>query len=167
MPVLRTPDDRFENLSGFSYRPRYLEIQDDDLGPLRIHYLDEGPADGPVVLCLHGEPTWCYLYRKMIPVLTAAGCRVLAPDLVGFGRSDKPSNRSDYTYARHVRWMSEWLRLVGASSRYPQPATPDLERPPLYPGRGRRALGKCGRRLDPQLTRRSQSVRERRFFNPR
>ena len=114
MSVLRTPDDRFDNLSGFSYRPRYLEIQDDDLGPLRIHYLDEGPADGPVVLCLHGEPTWCYLYRKMIPVLADAGCRVLAPDLVGFGRSDKPSKRSDYTYARHVRWMSEWVRSVGA-----------------------------------------------------
>jgi len=114
MPVLRTPDDRFENLPGFSFRPRYLEIQDGDLGPLRIHYLDEGPADGPVVLCLHGEPTWCYLYRKMIPRLAGAGCRVLAPDLVGFGRSDKPSRRSDYTYARHVRWMSDWIGSVGA-----------------------------------------------------
>lgn len=115
MSVLRTPDERFENLAGFSFQPHYLEIQDPDLGPLRIHYLDEGAADGPIVLCLHGEPTWSYLYRKMIPVLVAAGCRVLAPDLVGFGRSDKPSNRADYTYARHVRWMISWLMAVGAS----------------------------------------------------
>jgi haloalkane dehalogenase len=114
MSVLRTPDDRFENLSGFTFQPHYQEIQDHDLGQLRIHYLDEGVAKGPVVLCLHGEPTWCYLYRKMIPVLVAAGCRVLAPDLVGFGRSDKPSNRTDYTYARHVQWMADWLEAVGA-----------------------------------------------------
>ena len=115
MSVLRTPDDRFENLPGFSFQPHYLEIQDQDLGPLRVHYLDEGPADGPVVLCLHGEPTWCYLYRKMIPVLVASGCRVLAPDLVGFGRSDKPSERTDYTYRKHVQWMADWIRAVGAS----------------------------------------------------
>jgi len=115
MPVLRTPDDRFENLTGFSFRPHYQEIQDRDLGPLRIHYLDEGSSGGPVVLCLHGEPTWCYLYRKMIPVLTRAGCRVLAPDLVGFGRSDKPGRRTDYSYARHVQWMTAWLTAVGAS----------------------------------------------------
>ncbi len=114
MTVLRTPDNCFENLEGFSFAPHYLEIEDPDLGPLRIHYLDEGPADGPVVLCLHGEPTWCYLYRKMIPVFTAAGCRVLAPDLVGFGRSDKPAARDDYSYARHVRWMGDWLRAVDA-----------------------------------------------------
>ena len=98
MTVLRTPDDRFEGLPGFSFEPHYLEIQDSDLGPLRVHYLDGGPANGPVVLCLHGEPTWCYLYRKMIPVFAAAGCRVLAPDLIGFGRSDKPSERTDYTH---------------------------------------------------------------------
>jgi len=115
MSVLRTPDHCFEDLSGYSYSPNYMEIQDSALGLLRMHYLDEGPADGPVVLCLHGEPTWCYLYRKMIPVFTAAGCRVLAPDLVGFGRSDKPANRSDYTYARHVQWMTDWVRAVGAT----------------------------------------------------
>jgi haloalkane dehalogenase len=115
MSILRTPDDRFEDLSGFDFSPNYLEIADRDLGPLRIHYLDEGPQDGPVVLCLHGEPTWCYLYRKMIPVLSAAGLRVLAPDLVGFGRSDKPSRREDYSYERHVRWMNDWLDGVGAS----------------------------------------------------
>lgn len=115
MSVLRTPDERFENLPGFAFEPHYLEIRDQDLGPIRIHYLDEGPADGPVVLCLHGEPTWCYLYRKMIPVLVGAGCRVLAPDLVGFGRSDKPARREDYTYRKHVAWMADWLRGVGAT----------------------------------------------------
>lgn len=112
MSVLRTPDDQFEGLSGFSFAPHYMEIQDEDLGALRIHYLDEGPEQGPVVLCLHGEPTWCYLYRKMIPVLVDSGCRVLAPDLVGFGRSDKPSDRSDYSYLKHVQWMTDWLTAL-------------------------------------------------------
>lgn len=112
MTVLRTPDSRFEGLAGFAFQPHYLEIQDPDLGPLRIHYLDEGRAEGEVILCLHGEPSWCYLYRKMIPVFTAAGFRVLAPDLVGFGRSDKPAARSDYTYRKHVQWMSDWLAAM-------------------------------------------------------
>jgi haloalkane dehalogenase len=114
MAVLRTPDNRFEGLSGFPYQPNYIEISDADLGSLRIHYLDEGPRDAPVVLCLHGEPTWCYLYRKMIPVFTQAGCRVLVPDLVGFGRSDKPAKRSDYTYSKHVQWMADWLDATAA-----------------------------------------------------
>jgi haloalkane dehalogenase len=113
MTVLRTPDLRFENLPGFEFVANYLEVEDPDLGALRIHYLDEGPKDGPVVLCLHGEPTWCYLYRKMIPVFTAAGIRVLAPDLVGFGRSDKPARREDYSYRKHVQWMLDWLRQTG------------------------------------------------------
>jgi len=112
MSVLRTPDERFANLPDFPFRPNYLSVEDPDLGGLRIHFVDEGPRDGPVVLCLHGEPTWSFLYRKMIPVLTAAGCRVLAPDLVGFGRSDKPSGHGDYTYARHVRWMRDWLAAL-------------------------------------------------------
>lgn len=114
MTVLRTPDTQFENLPGFDFEPNYSEILDAELGPLRIHFLDEGPADGPVVLCLHGEPTWCYLYRKMIPVFTAAGMRVLAPDLVGFGRSDKPDQRDHYSYRNHVQWMTDWLRQTGA-----------------------------------------------------
>jgi len=109
MTVLRTPDDRFEGLNGFAFQAHYLQIQDPDLGPLRIHYLDEGRADGDVILCLHGEPSWCYLYRKMIPAFTAEGFRVLAPDLVGFGRSDKPADRRDYTYRKHVQWMHDWL----------------------------------------------------------
>ena len=113
MSVLRTPDECFENLAGFPFEPRYLEIRDEDLGVIRIHYVDEGPRDGPVILCLHGEPTWSYLYRKMIPVFTAAGFRVVAPDLVGFGRSDKPSLRSDYSYKRHVKWIKNWIDKAG------------------------------------------------------
>ena len=109
MKTVRTPDDRFANLPGYPFEPHYTEVPDGDGGTLRIHHVEEGPQDGEVVLCLHGQPSWSYLYRKMIPVFTAAGFRVLAPDLVGFGRSDKPTERSDYTYARHVAWMSAWL----------------------------------------------------------
>lgn len=109
MRVLRTPDERFRDLPGFAFERHYRVVADPDLGPLRIHYVDEGPADGPVVLCLHGEPSWCYLYRHMIAELAARGARVLAPDLVGFGRSDKPARREDHSYARHVGWMRAWL----------------------------------------------------------
>lgn len=112
MSVLRTPDERFVTLPGFPFAPHYLQIDDAKLGSLRLHYLDEGPRDGPVVLMMHGEPSWCYLYRKMIPAVIAAGCRVLAPDLIGFGRSDKPSERSDYSYAGHVGWMTQWLHAL-------------------------------------------------------
>ena len=105
MDALRTPDDRFTDLPGYPFEPHYVEVTDG----LRVHYVDEGPRDGQVVLMLHGEPSWSYLYRKMIPVLTAAGLRAVAPDLVGFGRSDKPTERSDYTYARHVEWMRSAL----------------------------------------------------------
>jgi haloalkane dehalogenase len=106
MEFERTPDARFVNLVGYSFAPNYVEIDDLDGGTLRVHHLDEGPADGPVVLLLHGEPSWSYLYRSIIPVLAEAGCRVIAPDLVGFGRSDKPLSPSDYTYERHVAWLS-------------------------------------------------------------
>jgi haloalkane dehalogenase len=109
MKSLRTPDKRFENLPGYPFAPHYTEVPDGEGGSLRIHHVEEGPADGEVVLCLHGQPTWSYLYRKMIPVFADAGFRVLAPDLVGFGRSDKPTETDDYTYARHVQWMSAWL----------------------------------------------------------
>lgn len=105
MEALRTPDERFENLDGYAYSPNYLEIDDTEGGKLRLHYVDEGPKDGDVVLLMHGEPSWSYLYRTMIPVLNKAGYRTIAPDLIGFGRSDKPSKRDDYTYARHVAWM--------------------------------------------------------------
>ena len=105
MDALRTPDERFVGLPGYDFAPHYVETADG----LRVHYVDEGEADGPVVLLLHGEPSWSYLYRKMIPPLAEAGCRVVAPDLVGFGRSDKPAARTDYTYARHVEWMRSAL----------------------------------------------------------
>ncbi len=106
MDAVRTPDERFASLPDFPFAPHYVDVPSGDgAGDLRVHYLDEGPADGDVVLCMHGEPSWCFLYRKMIPVFTAAGLRCIAPDLIGFGRSDKPTNRDDYTYARHVEWM--------------------------------------------------------------
>jgi haloalkane dehalogenase len=105
MDALRTPEDRFEGLPGWSFEPRYVEVDDGEGGSLRIHHVDEGPPDGEVVLLLHGEPSWAYLYRHMIPVLTAAGLRAVAIDLAGFGRSDKPAKREDYTYARHVEWV--------------------------------------------------------------
>ena len=109
MRYLRTPDDRFDSLPGYDFEPHYLEVPGGEGGTLRVHHLDEGPADGEVVLLMHGEPSWSYLYRKMIPVLTGAGLRVVAPDLVGFGRSDKPTETGDYTYARHVEWMRSAL----------------------------------------------------------
>ena len=107
---LRTPEERFQNLPDFPFTPHYTEI-----GGLRIAYIDEGPKDGPVVLLMHGEPAWSFLYRKMIPVLVNAGMRVLVPDQVGFGRTDKPTLRSDYTYANHVQWMSAWLESQNLS----------------------------------------------------
>jgi len=100
MDCVRTPDERFENLPGHPFEPHYAEVDG-----LRIHYVDEGPRDGEVILMLHGEPSWSYLYRKMIPPFAEAGFRAIAPDLVGFGRSDKPVRRDDYTYQRHVDWM--------------------------------------------------------------
>ncbi len=106
MDALRTPDDRFTDLPGFGFEPHYVDIPDGDGGTLRVHHLDEGDPAAPVVLLLHGEPSWSYLYRHMIPVLVGAGLRAVAPDLVGFGRSDKPAVRTDYTYARHVEWLS-------------------------------------------------------------
>lgn len=111
METLRTPDDRFANLPDFPFLPNYAEIANGDGGTLRVHYLDEG-ADGDsgeTVLLLHGEPSWSYLYRHMIPPIVAAGHRVVVPDQVGFGRSDKPTEMTDYSYARHIDWMSELI----------------------------------------------------------
>lgn len=106
MDVLRTPDERFVDLPGHPFAPHYVEVPTGDGNQtLRVHYLDEGPADGATVLLLHGEPTWSYLYRHMVPVLVDAGLRCIAPDLVGFGRSDKPASRTDVTYRRMVEWM--------------------------------------------------------------
>jgi haloalkane dehalogenase len=108
MKVLRTPDDCFKGLPEFPFAPNYTTVGSGDR-QLRVHYLDEGPPDGPVVLLMHGEPSWSFLYRKMIPALVGQGLRCIAPDLVGFGRSDKPADREDYTYAGHVEWMREAL----------------------------------------------------------
>ena len=112
MKVLRTPDERFDGLPDFPYEPHYLMVPDGEGGRLRIHYVDEGPKDAEPVLMMHGEPSWSFLYRKMIPIFLQAGYRAVAPDLVGFGRSDKPADRSDYTYNRHVEWMQAWLEQV-------------------------------------------------------
>jgi len=116
MKTLRTPEERFENLKDFLFEPHYVEIPDGEGGRLRIHYIDEGSKSVDPVLLMHGEPSWSYLYRKMIPILLDAGNRVVAPDLIGFGKSDKPANRSDYTYNRHVEWMHVWLESVGLRS---------------------------------------------------
>lgn len=119
MEILRTPDERFEGLTGFAFTPRYAmvdaDVEDPTAGQLRMAFIDE-PASVPsptgvdeVVVCLHGEPSWSYLYRTMIPELTGAGLRCVVPDLVGFGRSDKPASRDDYTYQRHVEWLRQLL----------------------------------------------------------
>jgi haloalkane dehalogenase len=109
MKSLRTPEERFENLPGYPFAPHYLDVPDGEGDRLRIHYVDEGPKEAEPVLLIHGEPSWSYLYRKMIPIFIQAGYRAVAPDLVGFGRSDKPADRKDYTYQRHVDWMQNWL----------------------------------------------------------
>jgi haloalkane dehalogenase len=112
MEFLRTPEACFSNLPGYPFAPHYLMVDDTEGGQLRVHYLDEGPAAAPPVLLMRGEPSWSYLYRKLIPILVTAGHRVIAPDLLGFGRSDKPSRRADYSYQRHVDWMQSLLEQL-------------------------------------------------------
>ncbi len=106
MKYVRSPDERFLDLPDFDFDPHYVEIDSTSGSTLRVCHLEEGRVDGPVVLLLHGEPSWSYLYRHMIPILVDAGCRVVAPDLVGFGRSDKPTDPSVFTYERHVSWLT-------------------------------------------------------------
>ena len=106
----RTPDSRFEGLPDYDFAPHYVDIDG-----MRMHYVDEGPRDGEVVLLLHGEPSWSYLYRHMIPPLRDAGLRVIAPDLIGFGKSDKPTSKSDYSYAGHVGWMTAFVEALDLS----------------------------------------------------
>ena len=108
MRVYRTPDDRFADLPDWPYAPNYAEIADS----LRVHYVDEGASDAQPVLMLHGEPTWSYLYRHMIGPTVEAGFRVAAPDLIGFGRSDKPLDRASYSYAAQVAWMRQWIEIL-------------------------------------------------------
>ena len=109
MDTVRTPDDRFVGLPDYDFEPHYVDIDDTEGGSLRVHYIDEGDPADPIVVLMHGEPSWCYLYRNVVGPLVDAGCRVIAPDLVGFGRSDKPTQQGDHTYARHVNWMTRVL----------------------------------------------------------
>ena len=109
MKVLRTPDKYFEKIKGYPFSPIYTDIFAEDGTEIRIHHIDEGPKDGPILLAMHGQPVWSYLYSKMIPILNDAGIRVIAPDLVGYGKSDKPSSRDDYSYQNQVDWMNQWL----------------------------------------------------------
>jgi haloalkane dehalogenase len=141
MQTLRTPDDRFDGVPDFPYTPRYCEVSDDEGGALRVAWVQDGPESADPILMLHGEPSWSYLYRKMIPILAAAGHRVICPDLVGFGRSDKPARREDHSYARHVEWMravafdvldlhnvtlvgQDWGGLIGLRLAAPHRTTP-------------------------------------------
>jgi len=107
LKILRTPDNRFSNLLDYPFKPNYIQ-----LGDIRIHYLDEGESSKEVVLLIHGEPTWSYLYRKMVPIVSESGYRVIVPDLVGFGKSDKPINQEDYTYEKHVGWISSFIESL-------------------------------------------------------
>ena len=109
MKILRTPDERFAGMKDYDFAPHYTTVQDADGTDIRIHHVDEGPRDGPLVLLMHGNPTWAYLYRHMIPGLVGQGFRTIAVDLVGCGRSDKPAEKADYSLARHYDWMSQWL----------------------------------------------------------
>lgn len=108
MQFLNTPDSRFDNLPDYPFSPNYITLEDG----LQMHYVNEGPKDAEVVLCMHGEPSWSYLYRKMIPVFAAAGYRVIAPDLIGFGKSSKPTETTDYTYQKHVDWVKEFIVTI-------------------------------------------------------
>ena len=112
MKILRTPDARFAALPDFAFEPRYVEVSDPQLGVLRMHYVDEGPRSAPPVLMLHGEPSWSFAWRHVISGIVGAGFRAVAPDHIGFGRSDKPAARDDYSYARFVDWMSSFVETL-------------------------------------------------------
>lgn len=104
MNVIRTPEDRFANLPGYSFQSHYIEVDG-----MQMHYVDEGSNEEEIILMLHGEPSWSYLYRKMIPPIVAAGYRAIAPDLIGFGKSDKPLEQEAYSYQKHVDWMKAFV----------------------------------------------------------
>lgn len=116
MRPLRTPDTRFHGLPDYDYAPRYVQVPDERFGALRMHYLDEGPADAPVILLTHGQGCWSYLYRRMLPLLVADGFRVVAPDYIGFGRSDKLPSTEDYSFQRHIDWLTAFLDALGLRS---------------------------------------------------
>lgn len=109
MDYLTTPITCFTSVPDFPFAAQYIKVNDQEGGWLNLHYVDEGPKDGEVILMLHGEPSWSFLYRKMITIMVNAGYRVVAPDLIGFGKSDKPTKQSDYTYQRHVDWIEALL----------------------------------------------------------
>ena len=109
MKVLRTPNKCFDKIKGYPFKPIYTDISSNDGTELRIHHIDEGPENAPILLAMHGQPVWSYLYSKMIPILNKNGVRVIAPDLIGYGKSDKPSSREDYSYQNQVDWMNQWL----------------------------------------------------------
>ncbi len=111
MKLLRTPDERFLNLPDYTFEPNYVQVGEKGLS-IRLHYVDEGADDADPVLLMHGEPSWSFLYRRMIPIFVEAGCRVVAPDLVGFGKSDKPLRIEDHTYRRHVKWMTQFVEKL-------------------------------------------------------
>ncbi len=110
--ILRTPDERFDRLPDYSFEPHYVDLPDADFGSLRLHYVDEGPRNGKIILLLHGQGCWSYIFRHMIPVLVAAGHRVIAPDFIGFGRSDKLPNTDDYTFEKHVAWLTTFMQSM-------------------------------------------------------
>lgn len=107
MELLRTPEERFMNLPDYSFQSHYIEVED-----IRIHYLDEGMNENDTILLMHGEPSWSYLYRHMIPLLANTGFRIIVPDLVGFGKSDKPRYKTDHSYAKHVKWINKWFNQL-------------------------------------------------------
>ena len=113
MEILRTPDSHFEGLPDFNFEPHYTNIQASDGTEIRIHHIEEGPEDGPVIVMIHGNPTWSFLHRHMVKALGQSGCRAVAVDLVGLGRSDKPASRDDYNLANHVDWMTKWFSAAG------------------------------------------------------
>lgn len=108
MKTIRTPEDRFKNLDGYDFAPHYIELEEQ----INMHYVDEGQAGNPIALLLHGEPSWSYLYRKMIPILAEGGFRTIAPDLIGFGKSDKPIDKSSYSYQQHIDWLKTFIEKL-------------------------------------------------------
>jgi haloalkane dehalogenase len=116
MQALRTPDECFADLPGYNYQPNYLEVPDERYGPLRMHYIDEGDKDAPQVLLTPTQGSWVYIYRNMIPLLVDAGFRVIAPDYIGFGRSDKLLNEEDYTFQRHIDWLKSFLNQLDVNA---------------------------------------------------
>jgi haloalkane dehalogenase len=112
VPVVRTPDERFARLPGYPYEPHYAMVEASDVEPIRMHYVDAGPRDGSVVLLVHGQPTWSYLYRTVIATLVDRGLRAIAPDNIGYGRSDKLTEPTDYTFERHIEWLSSFVAAV-------------------------------------------------------